>query len=111
MGKRRILMISSRSLFGTGIISLLESKKDKILFERVPDVNSALRRCEAFRPDVVVYFKETRSPQEEALLQKLISRYPTRVIHCTLEENHLTIYDQTKIQNATVEDLLSAVMS
>jgi hypothetical protein len=35
--------------------------------------------------------------------------FPARIIRCTLESNHLTIYDTKRISDATAEDLLAAV--
>jgi DNA-binding NarL/FixJ family response regulator len=110
MIKRRLLLIASQSLFGTGIVSLLGKQKDQLVIEKVPDLKTALKTSEEFHPDVVVYFRETDIPGEESLLQELVSRYQTRIIHCTLQANHLTILDKKRIENATVEDLMSAVM-
>jgi len=97
-------------LFGNGIISLLEDKKDRLVIEKVPDILTAVRTCETFKPDVVVDFSKMVSPEDQALLQELVSRCNTRIVHCTLDANQLTIYDQTRIKNATVEDLMSAVL-
>ncbi len=110
MKKKRLLLITTQSLFGTGIIGLLEEQKENIVLQKVPDVQTALVTCKTFQPDVIVYFRETSLPEEETMLQELMSRYPTRVIHCTLEANQLTIYDRTRIKNATVDDLMSAVL-
>ena len=103
-------MVTTQSLFGTGIISLLEEQKGQLVIEKVTDVKTAIQQCGAFKPDVVVDFRETSSPDDQALIQELVSRCHARVVHCTLEANHLTIYDETRIKNATVEDLLSAVL-
>jgi len=108
--KRRLLLITTHSLFGNGIISLLEEKKDRLLIEKVPDFRMAVRSCESFKPDVVVDFRETNSPDDQALIQEMVSRCHARIIHCTLEANQLTIYDKTRIKNATLEDLMSAVL-
>jgi len=108
--KRRLLLIATESLFGTGVISLLEDQKDHLVIERVPDVMTARQVCGTFKPDVVVDFRERNSPEDQALLQELVSRYHMRVVHCTLAASQLTIYDKTRIKNATVEDLISAVL-
>ena len=108
--KKRLLVITTQSLFGTGIISLLEKQRDQLEMQTVSNVKTALDVNESFRADVIVYFNESSLPEDEAMLQDLISRYPTRVIQCTLQANQLTIYDRTRVQNATVEDLMSAVL-
>ncbi|HUK56835.1 MAG TPA: hypothetical protein VLY20_09285 [Nitrospiria bacterium] len=110
MQKRRLLLITTQSLFGTGIVSLLEGQQERLMIEKVPDVRTAHKICGSFKPEVVVDFSEMSSPEDQALLQELVSRYHTRVVHCTLEANQLTIYDKTRIKNATVEDLMSAVL-
>jgi len=108
--KRRLLFISTQSLFGTGIISLIEEQNKPLVIEKVADAKMALEICGTFKPDVVVDLRETSSPEDQSLLQVLGSRYHTRVVHCALQANHLTIYDRTRIKNATVEDLISAVL-
>ena len=110
MRKRRILLITTESLFGTGVVSLLEEQKDQLVIEKVTDVKTAIQKYGDFKPDVVVDFRETSSPEDQSQLQELVSQHHTRVIHCTLEANQLTVYDKTRIKNATVEDLMSAVL-
>jgi hypothetical protein len=73
-------------------------------------VKTAIDKCGTFKPDVVVDFRETAGAEDQALLQELVSRCHARVVHCTLQANQLTIFDETRIKNATVEDLMSAVL-
>jgi chemotaxis response regulator CheB len=108
--KKRLLLIATQSLFGTGVSSLLEGRKDHLEITTVSDVQTAIQQCRRFQPDVVVYFKESSRPADQPLLQELISRCQARVIQCTLEANQLTVYDHTEIKNATVEDLMTAVL-
>ncbi|HEY5648062.1 MAG TPA: hypothetical protein VLB09_09740 [Nitrospiria bacterium] len=110
MSQKRVILISGQSLFGSGLLKLLEGQKDQLVIEKVPDVHSALQISETFQPEVVVFFKEKGEPEDERLLQEINSKYHARVIHCTLEANQLTIYDKTSIKNVTVEDLMSAVL-
>jgi len=91
-------------------MSLLEQQQDQLAIESAPDARTALRKSQAFQPDVVICFRETRRPGDEAMLQELMSRYHARIIHCSLEADRLTIYDQTHINHATVDDLISAVL-
>lgn len=110
MRKRRILLIANRSLFGTGIAALLAQRKDHLRIEMVPTLEQALRASRQSPPDVVVYFKETSAPEEQAALQALTARFRARVIHCTLESDRLTVYDHARIEHATVDDLMAAVL-
>jgi len=91
-------------------MSLLEQQKNQLAIETAPDVQTALQKSHTFQPEVVIYFRETSRPEDEALLQELMSRHQARVIHCTLEADRLTIYDQTRINHATVDDLMTAVL-
>ena len=102
-------MITTQSLFGTGIIGLLE-EQGPLEIKKVEDVRTAINMNAKFQADVIVYFREKKIPEEEHMLQEMVSRYHTRVIHCTLEADQLTILDKTRIKNATVEDLMTAVM-
>jgi hypothetical protein len=91
-------------------MSLLERQGDQLAIETVPDVKAAIQKSHGFQPDVIIYFRETSQPEDEVLLQALMSRHQARVIHCTLEADQLTIYDQTHINHATVDDLMAAVL-
>lgn len=91
-------------------MSLLEQQNDHLAIETVGDVKTALQKSQTFQPEVVLYFRETSRPEDEALLQELMNRHRARVIHCTLEADRLTIYDQTNINHATVDDLMTAVL-
>jgi hypothetical protein len=108
--QRRLLVIGTRSLFGTGVMTLLERQMDHVTIDTAPDLKSAVEKPCAAAPDVIVYFKEKHVPEEQAVLQELGARYRARIISCTLEADQLTIYDQTKINHATVDDLMAAVL-
>ncbi len=110
MKKRRILLITTPSLFGNGATRLLESQKNRFEIRRVPSVASALTVSAEFLPEVIVYLCDKSDPANTARLQQFVSQHPARVIQCTLEANQLTIFDHITVQNATVEDLLSAVL-
>jgi len=91
-------------------MSLLGQQGDRLAIQTAPDVKTALQESYAFQPEVIIYFRETSRPEDEVLLQELMSRHQARVIHCTLEADWLTIYDQTHINHATVDDLMAAVL-
>jgi hypothetical protein len=111
VGKRRVLLITTRSLFGSGIRTLLAQRGDHVTVEVVPTLRSALQRERAVAPDVVAYFTEKPALEERALLRELGARYGARVIYGTLDADRLTINDQTHINHATVDDLIAAVLN
>jgi hypothetical protein len=109
--QRRLLVIGSQSLFGSGLVGLLKGREDQFVLETVPDIMSAITTYETFQPDTIICFQDTRqSEQEHMLLHELIERVQTRVILCSLDANQLTIYHNRQIKNATVEDLISATL-
>ncbi len=110
VSKRRVLLITTRSLFGTGIRTLLAQQRDHVAIEAVPTLRSAFQRERAVPPDVVAYFTEKPALEERALLQELGTRYGARIIYGTLAADRLTIYDQMHINHATVDDLIAAVL-
>lgn len=79
--------------------------------QQVPTVEAAIEAAPRFRPDVVLFCMDRDDLRNDAALQRLrlMEVYPARIIRCTLDANHLTIYDTTRIANATAEDLLAAV--
>jgi hypothetical protein len=90
-------------------MSLLEQQQDLVI-ETASDTRTALRKSHTFQPDVVICFRESRRPGDEVVLQELMNRYHARLIHCSLDADRLTIYDQTHINHATVDDLMAAVL-
>jgi DNA-binding NarL/FixJ family response regulator len=104
-----LLLVGTRTLFGTGIVSLLK-EQPQLAIEETADLRTAQQACERSEPDVILVFRDRDGGEDAALLQQLVARYPQRVVRCTLDANQLTIYDKTSIHNATVDDLLSAVL-
>lgn len=111
MTTRRVLVIGSASLFGHGVGGLLDAQRPGLETMQVPTVEAALDAAPRFRPDVVVFCSDRDDLRHDAALQRLrqMEVYPARIVRCTLDANHLTIYDTTRITNATADDFLTAV--
>jgi DNA-binding NarL/FixJ family response regulator len=112
MRKRKVLVIGSATLFGHGVGGLLDSRRNGLQIEQVPTVEAAIETAPRFRPDVVVFCVERDDLRDEEGFKRLrlMEVYPTRIVRCTLDANHLTVYDTTRIKDATVEDLIDAVL-
>ena len=112
MLKRKVLVIGSATLFGHGVGGLLDSRGDGLEIEQVPTVETAIDTAPRFRPDVVVFCVERDDLRDEEALKRLrlMEACPARIVRCTLDANHLTVYDTTRIKDATVEDLIDAVL-
>jgi len=111
MRKRKVLVIGGATLFGHGVGGLLGAHRPGFETQQVPTVEAAIEAAPRFRPDVVLFCMDRDDLRNDAALQRLrlMEVYPARIIRCTLDANHLTIYDTTRIANATAEDLLAAV--
>ncbi len=109
--KRRVLVVGSASLFGCAVGGLLESRGDGFDVTSVKTVDAAIETAPKFRPDVIVFCLEQDDLRNDSALSRLrlMETYPARIIRCTLESNHLTIYDTKRINDATAEDLVAAV--
>jgi len=109
--KRRVLLITTRSLFGSGIRTLLAEQGEHVTVEMVPTVRHAIQRPPAVFPDVVACFKERLTPEERTLLRGLGAHYGAKIICGTLDADRLTIYDEKQIEHATADDLIAAVLN
>jgi len=111
MSKRKVLVVGNTSLFGQGMGRILETQGSDLEVEHVATVEDAVEAAPRFHPDVVVFCSDREGPRDEVSLQRLrlTDAYPPRIVRCTLDATHLTIYDTTRIRNATVDDLLEAV--
>ena len=112
MRKRKVLVIGGATLFGHGVGGLLDSRRNGLQIEQVPTVETAIETAPRFRPDVVVFCVERDDLRDAEALKRLrlMDAYPTRIVRCTLDANHLTVYDTTRIKDATVEDLIDTVL-
>jgi hypothetical protein len=111
MTTRKVMVIGGATLFGHGVGGLLDAHRPGFETRQVPTVEAAIDAAPQFRPDVVVFCADRDDLRHNAALHRLrlMEVYPARIIRCTLDANHLTIYDTTRIANATAEDLLAAV--
>lgn len=109
--KRRVLVVGSASLFGCAVGGLLESRGDGFDVTSVKTVEAAIEAAPMVRPDVIVFCLEHDDLRTDRALGRLrlMETYPARIIRCTLESNHLTIYDTKRITDATTEDLVAAI--
>jgi hypothetical protein len=109
--KRRVLVVGSASLFGCAVGGLLESRGDGFDVTSVKTVEAAIETAPKVKPDVIVFCLEQDDLRSDSALSRLrlMEAYPARLIRCTLESNHLTIYDTKRITDATTEDLVAAI--
>jgi DNA-binding NarL/FixJ family response regulator len=110
--RKKVLVVGSGALFGSAVKGLLGAQRgDQVEVESVRTVEAAIDVAPRFQPDVIVFCLERDDLRDQNAWQRLrlMEVYPARVIRCTLESNHLTIYDTTRIVDATAEDLLAAV--
>ena len=109
--KRRVLVVGGASLFGCAVGGLLEGRGEALEVTSVKTVEAAIETAPKVRPDVIVFCLEQDDRRDASALNRLrlMETYPARIIRCTLESNHLTIYDTKRVTDATAEDLLAAV--
>jgi DNA-binding NarL/FixJ family response regulator len=110
--KRKVLVVGSASLFGSAVEGLLGTEGgERLEVESVGTVEAAIEAAPRFRPDVIVFCLERDDTRDEHALHRLrlMDVYPARIVRCTLEHNHLTVYDTKRITDATPEDLVAAV--
>lgn len=89
----------------------MEAKGEGIQVESVNSVEAAIDAAPRFRPDVIVFCLDRDDARNGNALNRLrlMEAYPARIVRCTLEDNHLTVYDTRRITDATAEDLIAAV--
>ncbi|MFZ5863819.1 MAG: hypothetical protein ACOYXR_13380 [Nitrospirota bacterium] len=112
LAKRKVLVVGGASLFGSVMEGLLgRACGDRVEVESVRTVEAAIEVAPRFRPDVIVFcLARADAPDQHAMQRlRLMDGYPARVVRCTLEHNHLTVYDTRRITDATPEDLIAAV--
>lgn len=108
--KKRVLVVGSASLFGCAVGGLLETKAAGIAVESVDTMEMAIEAAPRVRPHVIVFCLDRDDERSGAPSRlRLMEAYPARMILCTLDDNHLMVYDTRRIPDATPEDLIAAV--
>lgn len=107
--RERILIVSENGLFSESIRNLLTHARPAASIRMIPCSEATVEAVEAFRPDVAVFVKDKGGEALDSHCLSLIKTLDTRVVLCTLEDNHITIIEPKHLTNAGVEGLIAAV--
>lgn len=108
MNRIRIFVVSSQSMFGRGIESLLREETTLDIVGQETDINRAIERIGRLRPDVVIVDHD-ESDLEIAHILRVSPNI--KVIGLSLQNNNLYVYQARQRITRSVEDLLQAMTS
>ena len=107
---KRIFFLSSQSLFGQGLRSLLLQEGDFDIVGQEVDVELAIERVRALRPDVVILDRtDPTCCYTPAAARILVEGLGTRVIGVNLGKNTMCIYHGEERVVTDVGDLVRAI--
>lgn len=106
---KRIFMLSSHPLFSQGVESLLRRETRLEIVGRETDVDKAIERIKALRPDVVVLDSADLRDPLPVVMRILREGVGTKVIGLNLKDNTMHVYRGEQRVVKQVEDLVEAI--
>lgn len=107
---KRVFFLSSQSLFGQGLESLLRREEGVDIVGREADIDLAIERIKALRPDVVIVDCTDPSCGPTSAVARLLKEgMGTRVVGVNLGNNSLCIYHGEERLVTDVGDLVKAI--
>ena len=107
---KRVYLLSSRSLFGQGITSLLCHEMRLEIVGHETDIDRAVECIKELRPDVVIV--DSADPEVDimpSVMCILREKLDTKVVGIDLEDNTICIYREERREIMEVEDLIEAI--
>lgn len=114
MGKvivtKRVFVLTSRSLFGQGVGSLLRHETDLDIIGYETEAHRALARIRELQPDVVIFDNHDLPNSSLLAMMKLLRTNPrVKVIGLNLNENTFHIYQAVRREVKSLSDLVDAI--
>lgn len=112
MSSKRVLIVSSHTLFREGLKRLLADMGNVVVLDQVGSLQKAhdLTRCDEV--DIVIIDQDEginhQASRNEAI-SYLLALPDVRVISVSLETDDMRVYKQERVVEASVEDLLAAL--
>ena len=108
---KRIFMLSSPSLFSQGVEIVLRQKCDAEIVGHEADVDTAIARIKALRPDVVIVDNERSGGLTDwALVMRLLKEQTgAKIVGLSLHDNTFSIYRGEQKELCRIEDLTKAI--
>jgi DNA-binding NarL/FixJ family response regulator len=107
---KRVFVLSSHSLFGQGIESLLRQDVRLEIVGRAADLDEAIQRIRELQPDVIIL--DTGDPAhgpKPAVMRIMQEGVGAKIIGLNLLDNTICIYREEKQLIRDVEDLVDAI--
>lgn len=107
---KRVFILTSRSLFGQGVESLLRRETDLDIIGYETEVHRALARIRELQPDVVIFDNHDLPNSSLLAMIKLLRTTPhVKVIGLNLKENTFHIYQAVQREVKSLADLVDAI--
>jgi DNA-binding NarL/FixJ family response regulator len=112
MDEKRVLIVSSNGLFREGLKHLLGQSPNLALMKQSSSLDEAEHLAREKKVDVVIIEQmedAQRSTKRAEAVARLLAIPDVRVISVGLDTGDMWIYQQTRVEEVSVEDLLAAI--
>jgi DNA-binding NarL/FixJ family response regulator len=107
VSSKRVAIISSRGIFRDGLKHLLAKVALVELVDSIEEVEDLIHKQQV---DVVIIDRAEDQMTDDKIVSRLLSVPGIRVITVSLEADDMRIYQHSKVGEASVEDLVAAVL-
>ena len=107
MSSKRVAIISSRGIFRDGLKRLLAKVALAELVDSIKEVEDLMQKQQV---DAVIIDRAEDQMADDETISRLLSVPGMRVITVSLEADDMQIYQHKQIGEASVEDLVAAVL-
>ena len=110
--EKRVLIVSSNGLFREGLKHILGKSSDLELMKQSASLDEAENLAREKKVDVVIIEHLQNAEKQEnraEAVARLLAIPDVRVISVGLDTGDMWIYQQTRVEEVSVEDLLAAI--
>ena len=107
MSLKHVAIISSRGIFRDGLKRLLAKVALVELVNSIEEVEELMRKQQV---DVVIIDRAEDQMTDDETISRLLSISGMRIITVSLEADDMQIYQRKQVGEASVEDLVAAVL-
>ncbi|QPC80943.1 hypothetical protein G4Y79_14640 [Phototrophicus methaneseepsis] len=107
---KRVLIYSTRSLFSSGIKTLLDAEPELTVIAWETDAEEVIKRIHEMQPDVILVMVKGPSDAIMSDEQRFVrAGGKTKVIELNLEDSNVCIYSSEQIAIKEIQDLVRVI--
>src|SRR6185436_10014927 len=106
----KAFIISSHLMFSYGLENLLQEEQEIKVVGQETDIEQGIKQIKKVQPEaVIIYSDDSRITSRLTIIEILKASPNTKVIHLSLQNNTVYVYQATQWIATSLDDLLTAI--